>query len=255
MHISRVVLRVSDPERSADFYSRFGGIEIRGAGPDLATLGAPDGGPVLVELRRAARPGTAPRRAAGLFHTALRYPGRAGLGGALRRLATDGQPITGASDHLVSESIYLDDPDGLGIELYRDRPRDEWPEPATGERVRMATLPLDLEPVLAAADAEPDAGGDGVDVGHVHLKVADVEDAVRFWTDEIGMDLMTRFGPDAAFLADEGYHHHIGANTWLSHGAMLEPADGPGLEAVVVASDRSGETRSPDGVAIVLEAE
>jgi catechol 2,3-dioxygenase len=119
----------------------------------------------------------------------------------------------------------------------------------------MATLPLDLEPVLAVADAEPDAGGDGVDVGHVHLKVADVEDAVRFWTDEIGMDLMTRFGPDAAFLADDGYHHHVGANTWLSRGAALEPADGPGLETVVVASDRSGEKRSPDGVAIVLDAE
>jgi catechol 2,3-dioxygenase len=275
MHIARVALRVSDPGRSADFYSRVTGLAVREHHEDAVRLGAPDGGPVRLELRRAKRPGTAPRRAAGLFHTAFRYLGRPGLGAALRRLAEARQPITGASDHLVSEALYLDDPDGLGIELYRDRPRSEWPPPAPGERVRMDTLPLDLDPILAAAD--PGGPADGVEIGHVHLKVADVERSVRFWTEAIGLELMTRFGADAAFLADGGYHHHVGVNAWFSRGAELEPPDGPGLDQIVVGVDDPGaferlrgcveaagvpvsgsdgrvETSTPDGVPVAIEA-
>jgi catechol 2,3-dioxygenase len=275
MHIARVVLRVSDVDRSAGFYSGFAGLEVRERDRDTAALGAPDGGPVRLVLRRAVRAGASPRRAAGLFHTAFRYPGRRGLGAALRRLAETRQPLTGASDHLVSEALYLDDPDGLGVELYRDRPREDWPPPAPGERVRLATLPLDLEPILAES-AEDGEGAEGIDVGHVHLKVTDLGPAVEFWTHGIGLELMTRYGTDAAFLADGGYHHHIGVNTWLSRGAALEPADGPGLEAVVVevgadglepvgrrlldagapAEEQDGavETRTPDGVRVLLEA-
>lgn len=276
MHIARVALRVSDVARSARFYERIAGLVPREEDEEHAVLCAPDGGSALVELRRAARPGRAPTAAAGLFHTALRYPTRGGLARALRRVAEAREPLTGASDHDVSEALYLSDPDGLGVELYRDRPRDEWPEPPPGDRVMMRTLPLDIRDLLTAEDGDPSEPGVGLDVGHVHLKVSDVEEAVAFWTGAIGMELMTRYGSDAAFLADGGYHHHVGVNTWMSRGAALEPREGPGLERVVVAlasadeldaargrlseagsglAERDGglETNTPDGLPVLLE--
>ncbi len=276
VRVARVALRANDPPRSAAFYGEVVGLEeVPASGADAVALGPPGSNSALVELRRSAGPGPAPRRATGLFHTAFRYPERAQLAAALRRLAAGRTPLTGASHHLVSEALYLDDPDGIGIELYRDLPRADWPSPAAGERVRMDTLPLDLDSVLAEPEPEGDAGS-GADVGHAHLKVADVEDAVGFWSGAVGLDLMTRFGPQAAFLATGGYHHHIGVNSWMSAGAPPEPADGPGLDFVVlaVAGDpglqdaerrlagagaaverRNGAvaTRTPDGVAVLLE--
>jgi catechol 2,3-dioxygenase len=275
IHPTRVALRVSDVGRSADFYRRVTGLHARAQDAERAALGDPAGGPVRLELRRAERPGPAPRRATGLFHTAFRYPTRPQLAAALRGLVRERAPLTGASDHLVSEALYLDDPDGLGIELYRDRPREQWPAPAPGARVAMDTLPLDLESLLA--DPEPDAEpAAGLDVGHVHLKVADVDDAVRWWTDALGLDVMVQLGPQAAFLASEGYHHDIGANTWMSAGASPEPREGPGLDEVVLAvagdpslaaaEDRLAaagatatrengrlRTATPDRVAVILE--
>jgi len=204
----------------------------------------------LLELRQSEAPGPAPQRATGLFHTAFLYPTRGQLGAALLRVASERAAFSGASDHLVSEALYLDDPDGLGIELYRDRPRDTWPAPQAGEKVRMDTLPLDLQAL--AAEAEGDSAG--VRIGHVHLKVADVDEAVRFWTGEVGLELMTGWAGQAAFLAANGYHHHIGVNTWSSRGADPEPAEGPGLDAVVLGgTGRAEELRSPDGLRVVLE--
>jgi catechol 2,3-dioxygenase len=201
-------------------------------------------------LVRAARADPPPRRSTGLFHTAFLYPTRGQLGAALLRVAHRRARFSGASDHLVSEALYLDDPDGLGVELYRDRPRREWPPPEPGERVHMDTLPLDLDAL--AADAQGDA--DGVSIGHVHLKVADVGAAVAFWTREVGLELMTGWAGQAAFLAADGYHHHVGVNVWLSRGAPPEPADGPGLDAVVLAgTGRDERLATPDGVAVVLE--
>jgi catechol 2,3-dioxygenase len=254
MQVERVALRVSDVERSSDFYARITGLEPREAGAERALLGAPDGGPARLELRRAERPGRAPRRATGLFHTAFLYPTRGRLAAALRRVATERHPLSGASDHLVSEALYLDDPDGLGIELYRDRPREEWPAPGPGERVRMDTLPLDLQDLLGEGDEELPAAAAGLGIGHVHLKVADVEDAVAFWTGDVGLDLMTRFGDEAAFLAADGYHHHIGANTWFTRGAEPEPRSGPGLDEVVLAVSDGSDRRldTPDGIGVVL---
>jgi len=117
----------------------------------------------------------------------------------------------------------------------------------------MDTIPLNLDDLLQASAAElPDASA-GVDVGHVHLKVADVTDAVAFWTGDVGLELMTMFGDDAAFLAADGYHHHIGANSWFSRGAPLDPPDVPGIHEVVLAMDgREAELRTPDGVRVVL---
>jgi catechol 2,3-dioxygenase len=253
MHIARVALRVSDVDRSIDWYGRVVGLALRERENGRATLGAPDGGPVLLELRAAERPGTAPRSAAGLFHTAFRYPTRSQLGAALRRIVTGRESFTGASDHAVSEALYLDDPDGIGVEIYRDRPRDEWPPPRPGDRVFMTTEPLDVDGVLAAAEGDlPDAAA-GTDVGHVHFKVADVEQAVAFWTQEVGMELMARYGADAAFIADAGYHHHVGANSWYSRGAALEPRDGPGLEHVVIAGAPARTLPTPDCVEIAFE--
>jgi catechol 2,3-dioxygenase len=253
MHIARVALRVSDLERSIDWYGRVAGLSLRERANDHAALGAPDDGPVLLELRKAQQPGVAPRAAAGLFHTAFRYPTRAQLGAALRRAVEGRESLTGASDHAVSEALYLDDPDGIGVELYWDRPREKWPPPRPGDKVFMVTEPLDAEGVLATADGDlPDAAL-GIDVGHVHFKVADVEQAVAFWTREVGMELMARYGADAAFIADAGYHHHVGANSWYSRGAPLEPREGPGLDSVVVAGTTARTLTTPDGIEIAFE--
>ncbi|MEN3281852.1 MAG: catechol 2,3-dioxygenase [Solirubrobacteraceae bacterium] len=224
----------------------------------------------LLALRKSERPGPAPTRATGLFHTAFVYPTRGQLGSALLRVASERAAFSGASDHLVSEALYLDDPDALGIELYRDRPREAWPAPEPGEKVRMDTLPLDLRALAAEAEGagrrggrpsgEPGwrAGGNaassGVRIGHVHLKVADVEEAARFWTDEVGLELMAGRAGQAAFLAADGYHHHIGVNAWHSRGADPEPPEGPGIDAVVIGgTGRAEELRTPDGLRVVLE--
>jgi catechol 2,3-dioxygenase len=221
-------------QRSAAFYDAIAGPPVRD----------------LLALRASAEPGPSPQRAAGLFHTAFLYPTRGQLGAALLRVASEQAAFSGASDHLVSEALYLDDPDALGIELYRDRPREAWPPPDPGERVKMDTLPLDLRAL--ADEAEGDASG--LRIGHVHLKVGDVDDAVRFWTQEVGLEVMTQWPGQAAFLAVGGYHHHIGVNSWYSRGAALEPESGPGLDGVVLAgTGRAEELRTPDGVRIVLE--
>ena len=253
MHIARVVLRVSNLDRSIDWYGRVAGLALRERENGHAALGAPDGGPVLLELRKADTAGVAPRAAAGLFHTAFRYPTRGALGAALKRIVTGRESFTGASDHAVSEALYLDDPDAIGVELYRDRPRDEWPPPRPGDKVFMTTEPLDADGVLAAGEGDLPEAAAGMDVGHVHLKVADVEQAVEFWTQEVGMELMARYGADAAFIADEGYHHHVGANSWYSRGAALEPQGGPGLDRVVIAGAPARTLSTPDGIEVVLE--
>jgi catechol 2,3-dioxygenase len=233
MQIERVALRVADPEASARYYETI-------VGPRAEEL---------LELRQSAKPGPAPRRATGLFHTAFLYPSRAQLGAALLRVAEARAPFTGASDHLVSEALYLDDPDALGIELYRDRPRDAWPQPGPGEKIHMDTLPLDLD----ALAREAEGGDDGLTIGHVHFKVSDVEESARFWTDDVGLELMTAWAGQAAFLAADGYHHHVGVNAWMSRGADREPLDGPGLDEVVLSgTGRDAELETPDGVRIVL---
>jgi catechol 2,3-dioxygenase len=273
VRMSRVALRVSDVPASADHYRRAAGLEPREVSGESGELASPGTGEVLVSLRRATAPGPSPRQAAGLFHTAFLYPRRAQLAAALRRVAEGRIPLTGASDHLASEALYLDDPDALGVELYADRPRETWPRDPRGRYV-LDTLPLDLQSVLEAGEPGGD-DSDGVEVGHVHLKVSDLDEAVRFWTDGIGMNTTAEV-PRAGFLSTGGYHHHIGVNTWFSENAPLEPSAGPGLDAVVaaVAGDPGLEaararlaeagapvesengslvTRTPDGVKVVLE--
>jgi catechol 2,3-dioxygenase len=192
-----------------------------------ARLGAD--GVALVEL--VADPGGAPRPrgTTGLFHLAILVPGRRDLAAALHRVGDSGWRFSGASDHLVSEALYLSDPEGNGIEIYRDRPREEWPY--DDGQVRMATVPLDLEAVLGALDgAEPGRPmAAGTRIGHVHLNVADLAETEGFYCGTLGFDVTVRDYPGALFMSAGGYHHHVGANTWAGEGAPPPPPGALGL--------------------------
>jgi len=218
----RVALRVGDLGRQVAFYEDVVGLSTLERRDGGATLGVD--GTALLELdERAALPPRS-REETGLFHTAFLLPDRAALGDALARVEADWE-LSGASDHLVSEALYLADPEGNGVELYCDRPRAEWTVGEDG-RIDMDTLPLALDPIRAAG-----AGADGAPpetaVGHVHLEVSDVEAARAFYVDDLGLAVTATYGAEAIFLAAGGYHHHVGANTWNGRSA---PGEGRGLD-------------------------
>ena len=230
LRIRAVTLGVSDVSRSVDFYEQALGLRLIERDNGTAMLGS-GGEPALV-LTGIEGPTALPPGASGLFHVAWLHPSRAALADTLWRLARAHWPLEGASDHGVSEAVYLSDPDGLGIEIYADRPRERWARTADGG-VEMVTLPLDLEDLLAQATGEPaDAVAPGTGVGHVHLKVADVGRASRFYGEDLGFDEQARL-PAAAFLGAGGYHHHIGLNSWQSAGAGPAPETAPGLREVL----------------------
>ncbi len=230
--ISRVDLRVRDIDRAITFYRDVVGLRVLEQREARADLGADDGS-VLLSLTAEGVRAPADPRATGLFHTAFRFPTRAGLGDALGRVVRMGIEL-GAGDHLVSEALYIDDPDGNGVELYWDRPVEQWPAPTDDALVPMATLAVDLDDLLRAGHvAEPDPGPP--DVGHVHLQVRDVEETVSFYVDVLALDLTARMGSSAAFFSSNGYHHHIGANAWRSSGGAPAPKERAGLERVTFA--------------------
>lgn len=167
----------------------------------------------------------------GLYHFALRLDNRRDLGLLLKRLIELQLPVAGVADHGVSEAVYLQDPDGNGIEIYRDRPQEEWPE-QDGE-LEMMTDPLDVDGLLAEAGVASGSPGDHpltALMGHVHLHVSDLPAAERFYGDVLGFELRQRYGVSAAFFAAGGYHHHIGLNTWAGVGAPPPPEDALGLK-------------------------
>jgi catechol 2,3-dioxygenase len=228
--IGKVRLRVADLDDLTTFYERVVGLQAVERGGDVTRLGAAEGEP-LIELVGAPDAAPAPSFSTGLFHLAILVPDRAELARSLQRVAGAGWRLTGASDHLVSEALYLQDPEGNGIEIYRDRPREEWRR--NGDELAMATLPLDLESVLGEIDpSEGRAGGmpGGTTMGHVHLQVADIPPAERFYNRALGLDVMVRSYPGALFLAAGGYHHHLGLNTWQSQGAPPPPEGSLGLD-------------------------
>lgn len=232
--IGRVDLRVRDIDAALGFYRDVVGLEVAEHAAGHAALRSP-GGAVLLHLRSDGVTGPAERAATGLFHVAIRFPDRRSLGDALARLATAGLAI-GASDHGVSEALYIDDPDGNGVELYYDRPAEQWPAAVDGGLVGMVTAPLDLQSLLDDGDGEAAVGRAApsvTDVGHVHLQVSDLGATTSFYVEQIGLDLTQRFGGQAGFFSSNGYHHHLGANTWNSRGAAPARADRAGLDRIV----------------------
>ncbi len=171
-------------------------------------------------------------RATGLFHLAVLLPSRLDLAHALRRLAESRWPLDGASDHLVSEALYLSDPDGNGIEIYRDRPREEWTHGEIGPE--MATLPLDLRSLAdeleTATGPQPEAPAQTT-IGHVHLQVAELSEIERFYAELLGFDVTVRGYPGALFVSAGGYHHHLGLNTWHSAGSAAQAPGSIGLRS------------------------
>lgn len=212
IHIGTVALKVHDLAAMTAFYRDAVGLDVIAGRDASADLGVD--GVVLVRLEAGAK---TPTSTAGLFHLALLLPSRAALADWLAHAAAIRLPLDGASDHLVSEALYLSDPEGNGIEIYRDRPRSDWPR--DGQAIRMATERLDLQGLLAEASGRAWTGmPGGTRMGHIHLRVGDTAQAEAFYRDALGFDLMVRY-PGASFLATGGYHHHIAGNVWGSRGA------------------------------------
>jgi catechol 2,3-dioxygenase len=224
-----VTLVVADLSRATAFYERAIGLRICDRSEGTVRLGSDRATP-LVELVGGPDAPPRPRRTTGLFHVAFLVPTRADLARAVRRVLEAGWRFTGASDHLVSEALYLDDSEGNGVEIYRDRPRDEWRY--VDGALQMATLPLDLDGVIGAlSPGETSVGkADGARIGHVHLQVSDLAAAERFYHGVLGFDVSVRGYPGALFVAAGGYHHHVGLNTWAGEGAPPPPPGARGLE-------------------------
>jgi catechol 2,3-dioxygenase len=230
-HIGAVSLRVRGLAGLTAFYRDAIGLQLISQGADKAVLGI-DGEP-LVTLEAGAQPQASK---AGLFHIAILLPSRRDLANWLAHAAESGVRLEGASDHLVSEAIYLSDPEGNGIEIYRDRSRPEWPR--RDGAIAMATERLDLNALLGEANGAAYPGmPSGTRMGHIHLRVGDTNQAEAFYRDALGFDLMVSY-PGASFLASGGYHHHIGANVWQSRGAGRRQDGETGLAAFeLVAKD------------------
>jgi catechol 2,3-dioxygenase len=223
-----VRLTVGDLDGARDFYRDAIGLSELDHADGVVRLGTTNG-ESLVELAGSPDAPPRPRGTSGLFHLAILVPTRADLARALQRVAEAGWRLSGASDHLVSEALYLNDPEGNGIELYRDRPREEWP--VRDGVLQMDTLPLDLDGVLGELhreDAEA-AMPVGTRMGHVHLNVSDLTAAEAFYAGALGFDVTVRGYPGALFVSAGGYHHHLGLNTWAGEGAPPAPEGSRGL--------------------------
>ena len=218
--IRSVTLQVSDLQRSREFYQRILGFHATEVAPDRIALSDNAQGPALIDLieNRGGQP--LRRKALGLFHVAILLPSRAELGRFLTHLHTEGARA-GAADHFVSEALYLQDPDDLGIEVYADRPRASWRR--HGRELVLGTEPLDRSSLIDTAGHQPWRGmPTGTTIGHVHLHVGDLDEAGRFYGDGVGFDRMVWSYSGALFLAAGGYHHHLGTNIWA--GAAARPA-------------------------------
>ena len=220
--ITEASLRVHALQPMLRFYCGALGLQLITGNPRRAELSATGRAPALLILEEDPEAEPAPPDAAGLFHIALLYPDRPGLAAAVRRIVERRHPLEGATDHGVSEAIYLSDPEHNGLELYADRAPELWPR--QGREVAMFTAPLNLKALLSEANptgyeyAAPFA----LRIGHIHLRVSDLHRAEAFYSQALGFEIRQRDLPGALFMAREGYHHHIGANTWLSRRPSAE---------------------------------
>ncbi len=225
-HVASAHLVVQDLDRVARFYREIIGLSVLESSLSGVVLGVA-GAPLLM-LSTSTTAQKAPRTAAGLFHNAFLVPDRPALAAWLAHAAHAGVRLDGASDHLVSEAIYLSDPEGNGIEIYRDRQPGEWTYHDDGT-VEMATERLDLQALYDSAPKERfDGMADGTALGHIHLQVGDIPQADAFFRDVLGLKVMARY-PGASFFATGGYHHHVAANIWNSRGAHIRQAGMTGL--------------------------
>jgi len=233
--LGRVVLQVAVLERSVEFYRTVLGLEVCSRTDGGAELGVAGEEP-LIELRE--RPGVSPLPRSGrigLFHFAILLPDRSSLGRFVSHLAEQGIP-SGSSDHRVSEAVYLHDPDGLGIEVYADRPREDWVR--VGGELLMTSEPLDLGDLRRAAGGERWRGMPaGASIGHIHLHVGDLERAGAFYDQGLGLDRVVWSYPGALFLSAGGYHHHLGVNTWAASATVAAMDDARLLEWWMVVPD------------------
>jgi catechol 2,3-dioxygenase len=223
--IGSVSLKVKDIDLVQPFYEQILGFEVLGKDGSHVELGV-DAKNALVRLQIDPSAHRRRRGTTGLYHYAILLPKRRDLAVVLDRLLSRSYPLQGASDHHVSEAVYLADPEGNGIEIYADRPRDEWY--TSDGKMRMGTVALDVDDLLSTIDQQSDLEDKlprGTRIGHIHLHVADLDKAVTFYRDVVGFELMMLYGPSAGFLSAGGYHHHIGINTWAGEDAP-EPAPG-----------------------------
>ncbi|MCK8465365.1 VOC family protein [Aliiroseovarius sp. S1339] len=230
MRIASVRLKVQDLDVVSEFYQSVLGLKPIKIEDRRVTLGT--GSTVLVELVGDPTLSANDLRQAGLFHTAFLLPTRADLARWLAHVVAVGVPLQGASDHIVSEAIYLADPEGNGIEVYVDRPMSRWND--TNSQIQMATDPLDVQDLLNATGGTEWSGYplDGV-IGHVHLQVGDTADANGFYRDILGFEVAFSY-PSASFYGSGGYHHQIAGNVWNSRRAGTRPEGMIGLDGVKI---------------------
>ena len=234
MHMGPVELSVSDLERTLEYWQNEIGLQVLSRENGRASMG------VDQELVRfVEEPGAGSARGyAGLYHVALLLPSRRDLANWLAHAGRDRVGLEGLSDHAVSEAVYLRDPDEHGIEVYADRPREQW-EGRVMEL--MTTRPLDVEDLFGELEEPRTQLPEGTVVGHTHLCVSEIDETVRFYRDALGMDLMAQLGPMAAFLSSGGYHHHVGANVWESRSRPQAPAGTARLLAATIVADDEAE--------------
>jgi catechol 2,3-dioxygenase len=253
VRLGAVELRVTELERSIDFYTRIVGMQVAAREGRTATLHA--GGEAIVTLRE--QPGARqPHREAGLYHFALLFPSREELARVGRRVAETRTRIDGASDHRTHEAIYLPDPDGIGVELAADRPREYWPRLDDGQFYSHGPQPLDVRALFATVEHEPACAlaDPALRVGHIHLHVGDLDASTRFYRDGLGFAVMAQM-PHAVFVSVADYHHHVAYNLWRGESVpayapdtvglinwTLETADAAERDAVRARLEASGES-------------
>lgn len=253
--LHRVGLKVQNMAASLDYYTRLGFAIVRDES-EQGTVGLGVGGKEIVSLRTIAGGRERPARTAGLYHFAILLPNEAELGSFLRHCIEQHIPIDGASDHLVSQALYLSDPEGNGIEVYADRPRDQWTWTPGGSgkasSIEMATLPLQADALLKQAGAFEGFSAQTV-LGHMHLNVGNLDTSMAFYQ-KLGMDLTVGLFDSARFLSWEGYHHHLGINVWAGRNARRVEPDMYGIDFFELshAGLTVGTFVDPDGVKVVV---